>query len=108
MLSKRKRLGSAGVQKVLAGGKGRSSGVLSVKMLAGKEPLRIAVVVSKKVAKMAVVRNKVRRAAYRALASAELPPTGDAILFVQSIPSGNLSAAFLPDIKKLFHNRVNE
>jgi ribonuclease P protein component len=88
---------------VLARGRGRHSATLSLKLLAGEAPFRCAVVVSKKVAKTAVARNRVRRAVYRALNQTSLPPTGHAILFVQSIPKTDMAAVFASELKKLLH-----
>lgn len=103
MLSKTRRLGVRGVQEVLLRGRGSRGTVLSVKTLATTSPFRCAVVISKKVAKTAVVRNKVRRAVYRALARTSLPHTGHAILFVQSVPADNLTDVFSSELKKLLH-----
>ncbi len=103
MLPKYKRLSSEGVAEVLKHGKGRRSGVLSLKLLPTNTPLRCAVVVSKKLARTAVKRNMLRRAVYAALKATSLPPTGHAILFVQSIPSQDMRGVFASEIKKLLH-----
>src|SRR3989344_7041958 len=100
MLAKTRRLSTSGVQEVLTHGRGRRGTLLSVKLLPTTTAFRCAVVVSKKVAKTAVVRNKVRRAVYRALSSASLPPTGHAILFVQSVPKADLPSVFSTELKK--------
>ena len=103
MLSKRGRLRTEEVTEVLAKGRGRRGTILSLKLQASAAPFRCAVVVSKKVARTAVMRNRTRRAVYRALALSSLPPTGRAILFVQSIPKEGMTAAFTSDIKQLLH-----
>lgn len=103
MLPKQKRLGTQAVKEVLARGKNRRAAHLSMKILTTTTPFRCAVVVSKKLAKTAVKRNKLRRAVYQALGAASLPSQGHAILFVQSIPEVSLVAAFSSEIKKLFH-----
>jgi ribonuclease P protein component len=103
MLPKHRRLGSRGVTEVLAEGRGRRATVLSLKILATTTPFRCAVVVSKKVAGSAVKRNALRRSLYHVLAHASLPPTGHAILFVQSAPPLPYAVAFASDLKKLFY-----
>jgi ribonuclease P protein component len=103
MLRQNKRLSAALVREVLARGRGRKGEVLSVKVLPAFSPFRCAVVVSKKVAKTAVMRNKLRRSVYRALEGSSLPPSGYAILFVQVIPKDHMTKMFLLDIKKLLH-----
>jgi len=103
MLPRRQRLSATEVKEVLARGRSRRGAVLSVKVLSTTSPFRCAVVVSKKVAKTAVVRNRLRRGVYRALAHTSLPLTGHAILFVQSVPKADLTPVFLSDLKKLFN-----
>jgi ribonuclease P protein component len=103
MLPKHKRLTTEGVKEVLAKGKSRRGSVLSLKWLDTSSSFRCAVVVSKKLAKTAVRRNQLRRAAYQALGSSSLPRHGHAILFVQSIPAGDLAGVFSTEIKKLLH-----
>ena len=103
MLAKTRKLSTQEVKEVLARGRGRRGAVLSVKLLSTTTPFRSAVVVSKKVAKTAVLRNRVRRAVYRALERASLPRTGHAILFVQSVPKAGLEEVFSAELKKLLH-----
>jgi ribonuclease P protein component len=103
MLPKRGRLTSKEVDTVLSRGKSLRAGVLSAKILLTTTPFKAAVVVSKRLSRNAVRRNQLRRAAYAALRRASLPPTGHAILFVQSIPDHGLVAAFENELKKLFH-----
>ncbi len=103
MLPKRSRLSAEEVREVLAKGSGRRGRILSLKIVSGGAPFRSAVVISKKVAKTAVTRNRVRRAVYSVLQRVSLPPTGRAILFVQSIPKEGLAAAITEDIKHLLH-----
>lgn len=103
MLAKTRRLRGEEVREVLARGRGRRGAALSIKYLSTSSPFRCAVVVSKKVAKTAVVRNRVRRAVYRALDRASLPPTGHAILFVQSVPSADTDLVFAADLTKLLN-----
>jgi ribonuclease P protein component len=77
--------------------------MLSIKELASPGPFRCAVVISKKIAKTAVARNRARRALYRALKTTSLPRTGHAILFVQSVPRTDLSGVFASELKKLLN-----
>ena len=103
MLHKRARLNAEEVAEVLAKGRGRRGRILSVKFQATEYPFQCAVIVPKKVAPSAVKRNQLRRAVYRALMTSSLPPTGRAILFVQSIPTDNGATEFTSDIKQLLH-----
>ncbi|MBP9711263.1 MAG: ribonuclease P protein component [Candidatus Pacebacteria bacterium] len=103
MLSKRARLTTAEVKKVLDLGRGRRGALLGVKVLSAPAPFKCAVVVSKKLAKTAVARNRARRAAYEALRKSSLPLSGHAILFVQALPKDQAVAAFTIEIKKLLH-----
>jgi len=103
MLAKTRRLRSAEVKEVLARGRGRRGAVLSVKLLATPSPFRCAVVVSKKTATTAVLRNRLRRAVYRALQNTSLPRSGHAILFVQLAPKADLASVFSSELKKLLN-----
>jgi ribonuclease P protein component len=103
MLKKRARLSAKEVKEVLAKGHGRRGTILSLKFQATTEPFQCAVIVSKKVAHSAVMRNKLRRAVYHALQASSLPPTGRAILFVQSLPKDPRAIEFTSDIKQLLH-----
>ena len=66
MLAKRSRLTAVEVRAILEKGRSVRLGSLSAKYCTAKDA-RAAVVVSKKVAKTAVMRNRLRRAAYRTL-----------------------------------------
>ena len=103
MLAKTRRLRAVEVREVLAHGRSRRGKVLSSKILTTTTPFRAAVVVSKKVAKTAVLRNRVRRAVYAALGHTSLPRTGHAILFVQSVPKADLATVFSSDLKQLLN-----
>jgi ribonuclease P protein component len=96
MLPKRRRLSAKEVRDIIAGGSSARATLLSAKYFAGPLPLRTAAVVSKKIAKKAVVRNRLRRALYRALASYK--GTGLAVIFVQNIPEGALTPAFSAEL----------
>lgn len=84
MLPKRLRLSAAEVKEVLARGKSMRVGAYTAKYLAGRSPLGVAVIVSKKVARKATTRNSLRRKAYRDLASVALPAGGSLALFVRN------------------------
>ena len=103
MLRKHARLRAAEVREVLAKGRGKRGEFLSLKLFSASGPFRAAAVVSKKVAKTAVGRNRLRRALYGALRETSLPLSGHAILFVQRIPATPLRPAFKEEIKKLLH-----
>lgn len=86
--------------------RGRSRGrgkALSLKFLDTTAPFRCAVVVSKKLARTAVMRNTLRRAVYRVLSRSSLPESGYAILFIQSIPTEKRAEVFAADVKKLLY-----
>ena len=104
MLPKRRRLNASDVRRVLSVGRSLRSGVLAAKFASGPEALRVAAVVSKKVARSAVARNRLRRALYQALSP--LSGHGDLVVFVQKVPTPPLSRAFATDIfeitKKIF------
>jgi ribonuclease P protein component len=69
MLSRTHRFhGYGSLKKVYANGKSVRGGLIGLKYLAGgSKPYRVAVVVSKKVHKSAVVRNRIRRRLYVAV-----------------------------------------
>jgi ribonuclease P protein component len=107
MLPKSRRLTSSEVTEVLKRGRSRRGEYLSLKLLILPSPLRASAVVSKSVAKKAVERNRLRRAVYRALssplaASVQSQCKGNAVIFVQKVPPGELSRPLLADIRKLF------
>lgn len=62
-------------------------GPYRAKFFAIEAPLRIAVVVSKKVARLSVERSKLRRQAYQATTALPLPHTGQIVLFVDRVQS---------------------
>ncbi|MEK7108946.1 MAG: ribonuclease P protein component [Patescibacteria group bacterium] len=85
MLPKKKRLSAAEVREVLARGKSLRVGPYAGKFLDGRTPLGLAVIVSKKVAPKAVVRNRLRRKVYRELKQLTLPSKGSLALFVRTV-----------------------
>ena len=104
MLKRTQRIGRIGLAEVLAAGKPLRSSHFSIKYLAATSPLQCAVVVSKKVAKSAVQRNKLRRAAYRALAAhaTKTQKHGRMVLFIQKIPTSSLTPAFSSDLESIW------
>ena len=96
MLPKRRRLSAEEVRNIIAGGRSARVSLLSVKYVANTKPLRAAAVVSKKISKKAVIRNRLRRAIYRALSSLEAH--GDIVIFVQKVPEGALTPAFSAEL----------
>ncbi|MES2007211.1 MAG: ribonuclease P protein component [Patescibacteria group bacterium] len=106
MLKKSSRLSSRDVEEVLKKGislnvsplKGRNSPI-SAKFLKVPGTFRAAAVAPKSIAKSAVVRNRLRRAVYRAIAGLPTPKTpGIAVFFVRSIPNMALTPAFAREI----------
>ncbi len=82
MLAKKARLTAAEVREILHSGQSVRVGNLSVKYLTTTAGSKAAVVVSSKVAKTAVTRNRLRRAAYQILRST-LPAGVRAVFFLQ-------------------------
>ncbi len=83
MLPKERRLRAAEVREVLAKGKNFRVGPYTGKFLAGRPSLGVAVIVTKKVARLATARNALRRKAYLELEELELPQNGSLALFIQ-------------------------
>jgi len=96
MLPKSRRLVAAEVREVLRKGRSHKAQTLSFKRIPGPDPLRVAVVVPKSVAKKATVRNRIRRAVYRALTT--LSGTGMGVVFVHKVPHPPLQAALLEEL----------
>jgi ribonuclease P protein component len=95
MLKKQARLTAREVREVIANGRSTRASVLSAKYMPAKQ-LRASVVVSKKVAKRAVDRNRVRRAVYRALG--KVKAEGTYVVFVQKVPKDPLTPVFFDDL----------
>lgn len=87
MLSKERRLRAREVQAVLAQGRPLRCGPYRAKYIGGEFPLRVAVVVSKKVARLSVERSKLRRQVYQTTITLPLPRTGKIVLFVDRVQS---------------------
>lgn len=100
MLAKSRRLNASEVRDIIKKGTPRRAGHLAARVVTSEAPLRAAAVVSKKVAKGAVERNRLRRALYRALR--EVEGKGCAVIFVQKIPTQPLAPAFLADLRVLY------
>ncbi len=110
MLPKRRRLSAREVKEVMASGRPRRASLLSAKYTPNSSLLRASAVVSKKVAKKAVERNRLRRALYRALAAYRgtgpngAPIGGTAVIFIQKVPPDPLTPAFARDLVVLLKN----
>lgn len=113
MLSRAERLRTKEVAEVLRKGRGLPSGhYLSAKMLrpalATGATMRCAAVVSKKVAKSAAERNRLRRALYEAVRAvgrrrqAEGGVPIHIVFFIRSIPAENSEEAFAQDVEGIF------
>lgn len=96
MLPKTRRLKAGEVKKVIKEGRSLRASFLSVKYSATSSPLRASVVVSKKVAKQAVERNRIRRAVYRALTT--ITGTGIYVVFVNRVPEDPITPQFREDL----------
>ena len=83
MPPKRLRLTAAEVREVLAKGKSLKIGPYIAKYLERASPLGLAVIISKKTAKLATERNRLRRKAYRDLTELSLPAQGALAVFVR-------------------------
>lgn len=83
MFPKKSRLTAAEVREVLKEGSPKRVGPYAGKYLPGREPLGVAVIVSRRDAKTAVARNALRRATYQALNTLPLPMHGSLALFVR-------------------------
>ncbi len=80
MLAKKARLTASEVREILKSGRCARAGTLSVKYIPSAGS-KAAVVVNSKVAKTAVLRNRLRRSAYRTLRTA-LPRNVRAVFFL--------------------------
>ena len=85
MLPKKSRLTAAQVKEVLARGRALRAGGYTGKYLEGTAPLRMAVIVPKRLVRTAVARNRLRRAAYAEVPSLPLPKTGSLALFARPV-----------------------
>jgi ribonuclease P protein component len=100
MLPKSRRLTSADVTAVLSSGKAVSHGVVRIKYRPRQERAvfsRFSAIVSKKVAKAATARNRLRRRAYAALSQIPAPrkPIDSAVFILSEAPQATL----LSDLK---------
>lgn len=106
MLPARRRLRASEVEEVLSRGKSARATYLSAKSLSTGQPLRVAAVVSKKVAKKAVERNRLRRGLYRALMP--IVASGNVMIFIQKIPNEALVPAFSKDLEVLLQQSITK
>jgi len=98
MLARKSRIGTKGLGEVFRLGVSLRTPFLSLKYQYSPTPLLCAVVVSKKIAKKAVERNRIRRAVYRALTPLRLGKSGTLVVFVQKVPSDPLTPAFTSEL----------
>ena len=101
MLSASRRLRASEVRDIIAKGRVLRGEYTSIKYLKKTGTSRSAVVVSKKVAKTSVLRNKVRRWVYSALRSDLLPSGIEAVVFVQKIPPTKPFSLLITDLTSL-------
>jgi len=105
MLHKRSRLRAKEVEDVLKKGRSAHSIHLQLKFLPGVLSLRTAAVVPKSLAKKATLRNRLRRALYRALHEQNMAQyKGISIVFVRRIPQGSLTPTFSNELSALLKN----
>src|SRR6185503_8086225 len=101
MLPSSRRLRASEVRAIIATGKVLRGDYLSIKYLKRSGPARSATVVSKKLAKTSVLRNKVRRWVYSALRHELLPSGVEAVVFVQKIPATKPFSFIVADLTHL-------
>lgn len=105
MLAKHARLRASEVKEVLIRGTSvrvKGAPYLSVKFIREEGPFRAAVVVPKSISRGAVVRNRVRRAVYRALKSLSNSPRAvRAVFFVQKLPQDPIAQFLRTNIESL-------
>ena len=104
MLPKVRRLSTPEVQTVLRAGRPLRTEHLSAKFLPHTGVPRVSVVVSKKVARRAVARNKLRRTIYRALYP--LQNHGYLLVFVQKILPPPLLPIYAVELKEILKKTI--
>ncbi len=102
MLPRSRRLRSKEVRSIIATGQSVRTHYTSMKFVPTAGFFRAAVVVSKKIAKTAVLRNKLRRAMYTSLRTINQPRNISAVFFVHSIPPKPLTLSFFEDLTLCF------
>ncbi|GEM_PF-1201815 len=117
MLPSSRRLRTKEVEEVIKRGVSARGVFITAKALKNDgtiEGVRAAAVVSKKIARSAVERNRLRRALYRAVgivASEKGTTTNhgmNVVFFIRSIPPNPLSPAFLKDVSSIIKSlKVN-
>ncbi len=107
MLPKNARLSASEVREVLARGKSvrtsPPSTHLTAKFLKKDRSFGAAVVVSKSLARSAVLRNRLRRALYNSL-SEPFPRGVQTVFFVRKIPEVSVQKVFKGEVHGLVHN----
>lgn len=88
---------------ILKSGRRLKSRFLVVSILAKSNALRVGLVVSKRVSKKAVVRNRIRRVIYHILHDLQVRSVlkdAEAVMLVTRIPEGKMYDEFKQDIEK--------
>ncbi len=99
MLPKKQRLSTEEVQEVITKGRSVRGTTLSIKYTENKGYFHAAVVVSKKVAKKAVDRNRLRRTIYMILSNMKEGLNGrNMVFFILKAPNMNTEQVFLDEI----------
>lgn len=106
MLSRSRRLRTAEVAEVMRRGKSSRGRFMSAKAVSDAGgTIRAAAVVPKSLVKKAVLRNRIRRALYRAVASLPAEVTAgksaQVVFFVRTVPPSPLTPALAADITDL-------
>lgn len=106
MLSKQARLRAAEVREIIKSGKSLRSSLaphISLKYIKNTT-FRAAIVVSKSIARNAVERNRIRRAAYQALKDVAPVQHVRVVLFVQKLPATPLLTHLRSEAQSLIHS----
>ncbi len=93
--------GYGSLKRVYSQGQGARGSLISLRYASrpGDRPYRVAVVVSRKVSKSAVVRNRIRRRVYEIVRQADnVPPSSDLIFTIFSEQVAELEAAKLQNM----------
>jgi len=99
MLSHSRRLRSNEVLNVIATGRSLKGQYLSLRYITKSGGFRSAAVVSKKLAKTAVMRHRLRRSLYTALQNLSLTSEVQAVFFIKKIPPRPHITAFINDLQ---------
>ncbi len=101
MLPSSRRLRASEVRVIIATGRSIRGEYLSAKYRLASGPFRSAIVVSKKLAKTAVMRNRLRRWTYNALTQQPFPKGIEVVIFIQKKPTIAPVSALVRDLTHL-------